>query len=143
MTEAHPDRLTTPLLILRITIGLFLLQWGIEKLVIPETTAVIFSHFYKIDGVGENAAMVMGILQSLLALAILFGFQKHISYLLGFLLHAGSTISTIGNLIDPYAPGNHLFMTAVPVLAGMWLLYRMRDADVKFSIDAMRQAPAD
>ena len=75
MTEAHPDRLTTPLLILRITIGLFLLQWGIEKLVIPETTAVIFSHFYKIDGVGENAAMVMGILQSLLALAILFGFQ--------------------------------------------------------------------
>ena len=40
------QRLQMPLLILRITIGLFMLQWGVEKFVLPDTAAGIFSHFY-------------------------------------------------------------------------------------------------
>ncbi len=128
------EKLTTPLFILRISIGIFLLQWGIEKFVIPDTTAAIFGHFYNIEGLSATVAMVLGILQCLVAAAVITGFQKRFSYLLAFLIHAVSTLSTWNNLLHPYDPGNHLFMTGVPVLAAMWLLYTMRDADTKWSV---------
>lgn len=130
------DKLAMPLFILRVTIGVFLLQWGIEKFVIPDTTAEIFGHFYNIDGLSPAVAMVLGALQCLVAAAVITGFQKRISYLLAFLIHAVSTISTWYNLLHPYEPNNHLFMTGVPVLAAMWLLYTMRGADTKWSLGA-------
>jgi uncharacterized membrane protein YphA (DoxX/SURF4 family) len=46
------DRLATALrralLALRVTLGLFLLQWGVEKFVVPENTVGIWDHFYGI-----------------------------------------------------------------------------------------------
>ena len=135
------ERLQTPLLILRITIGLFLLQWGVEKFITPGTTAMIFSHFYMIDGLPVNAATILGSLQCLVAVSVLTGFQKKISYLLAFLIHSVSTIATIGPMLSPYDPGNHLFFTGVPVLAAMGLLWYMRDSDTKFSIDEMMKKP--
>ena len=143
MSEANLEKLQTPLLILRVTIGVFLLQWGVEKLVMPEYTQMIFKTFYFVEGLGLPLAYGMGVLQTALAIAIIVGFKTNISYLIGFVIHGLSTLSTIGRLIDPYGPGNHLFMTAVPVLAGMWLLYVMRDADVKLSVDAMRKTASD
>ena len=78
---------------------------------------------------------ILGVLQSLLALAIITGFKKKYSYLIGLIIHGISTVSTWQQLITPYAPGHHLFMTGVPVLAGFWLLYRLRDWDVKLALD--------
>jgi len=126
-----------PLLILRITIGLFLLQWGVEKFVLPDTAAGIFAHFYGIEGLGHNMSYVAGALQSAVALAVISGFQKKFSYLLGFLIHSVSTVATLPNMIAPYDPGNHLFFTGVPVLAAMGLLWYLRDYDTKLSIDEM------
>lgn len=44
------DRLTRDLrralLALRITLGLFLLQWGLEKFLVPESTVGIWKSFY-------------------------------------------------------------------------------------------------
>ena len=34
------------LLVLRVTLGLFLLQWGLEKFIVPENTVGIWSYFY-------------------------------------------------------------------------------------------------
>ena len=132
MTE---DRFPLPLLILRITIGLFLLQCGVEKFVIPETTAMIFAGFYGVDGLSVTAAYALGAAQCLVALSVLAGFQKRISYALAFAIHAVSTVSTIPRMLAPYDPGNHLFFTGVPVLAGMFLLWYLRDHDTKFSLD--------
>ena len=103
---------------------------------------IAFHDLYAQD-LGLPLAYGMGVLQTALAIAIIVGFKTNISYLIGFVIHGLSTLSTIGRLIDPYGPGNHLFMTAVPVLAGMWLLYVMRDADVKLSVDAMRRTASD
>jgi len=139
MSKSLEDKLTTVLLILRITLGVFLLQWGIEKFVLPDVAQKIYGHFYFID-LDISFTPYIGVLQTALALAILTGFQKKYSYLIGFAIHAVSTVSTWKYLIAPYDQGNHLFMTAVPVLAGFWLLYTLRDADTKWSIDAMRNA---
>src|SRR6266542_2157542 len=46
----NDDRLTRALgralLALRITLGLFLLQWGVEKFLVPASSAGIWQHFY-------------------------------------------------------------------------------------------------
>lgn len=131
-------RAALPLLILRVTLGVFLLQWGGEKLLMPEVGQRIYGHFYSLD-VALNIFPVIGGLQMLLALAIITGFRQKYSYLMGFLIHGVSTVSTWAYLIDPYAANNHLFMTGVPVLAGFWLLWRLREWDVKWSFDGRKE----
>jgi putative oxidoreductase len=41
--------LSRALLVLRITLGLFLLQWGVEKFVVPQNTVAIWGYFYGLD----------------------------------------------------------------------------------------------
>lgn len=126
-----------PLFLLRLTGGLFLLQWGVEKLVVPEVTGKIFAHFYK-TSLPISMTPVLGILEVLVALAVITGFQKRVSYGLAFLIHFASVVATWKQLIDPYGllwgGNNHLFMTGVPVLAGFFVLYRLRDYDTLFSL---------
>ena len=47
--DALSKALFRALLALRITLGLFLLQWGIEKFVVPHSNVVIWSYFYGLD----------------------------------------------------------------------------------------------
>jgi uncharacterized membrane protein YphA (DoxX/SURF4 family) len=121
------------LAVLRVSLGVFLLLWGVEKFVIPEVTVQIWGGFY---GVGLAAALVplVGALESALALAITVGLWRRATYGLGLLLHAVSVVSTWRQLLDPWglrsggAP-NHLFLAGVPVLAAFLALYLLRDRD--------------
>ena len=152
-SSALPEASLKPaLLIVRITLGVFLLQWGIEKMFYPQYSMAINRVFY--FGIIPNTAtvwLVIGILQSLIALAIIAGFQQKWSYLAGFIIHGLSTLSSWSRLIDPYDawsiidparsmdpfnyPRNHLFMTAIPVLAAFWLIWRNRHLDTMASLD--------
>lgn len=131
-------RLAKSLLILRLALGLFLLQWGIEKFVLVERTTGIFEHFYKYVPPG-GLLPVLGVLECALAIGLLVGAYRKYTYGAAFLLHGLVTIATWQQLVDPYGliwgQVNHLFTAAVPVLAGFWLLYRMRDKDT-YSYDA-------
>lgn len=121
------------LAVLRVSLGVFLLLWGVEKFVIPEVTVQIWGGFY---GVGLAAALVplVGALESALALAITVGLWRRATYGLGLLLHAVSVAATWRQLLDPWglrsggAP-NHLFLAGVPVLAAFLALYLLRDRD--------------
>jgi len=121
------------LAVLRVSLGAFLLLWGVEKFVIPEVTVRIWGAFY---GVGLAAALVpvVGAVESALALAITVGLWRRVSYGLGLLLHAVSVASSWRQMIDPWglrsggAP-NHLFLAGVPVLAAFVALYLLRDRD--------------
>lgn len=136
------QRAALPLFILRVTLGVFLLQWGGEKLLMPEMGQKIFGHFYFLD-FPLNIFPYIGGLQMLLALAIITGFRKKYSYLAGFLVHSVSTISSWSHLMAPYESGNHLFMTGVPVLAAFWLLWRLGEWDVTWSFDSRQKAAAE
>lgn len=129
------NRLRLPLLFLRLTVGLFFLQWSVEKIVKPETTAKIFDHFYGLD-LSLSLAQALGVVEALVALAILAGFKRRFTYGAAFVMHLGSTLSSWQQLTDPYGSGNHLFAAAVPLLAAMWLLFRMADDDEMFAFDA-------
>lgn len=128
-------RLRYPLFFLRLAAGLFFLQWAVEKIIQPETTAAIFDHFYGLN-VSTLLAQALGGLEVLLALMILAGFKRRLVYGGAFILHLGSTLSTIPQLIAPYSAGNHLFATGVPLLAALWLLFRMASYDEVMSLDA-------
>lgn len=131
------DRLPLGLLVLRIALGAFFLQWTVEKFVKPKGVIGIFDHFYGIE-MAANMPMVIGALETVIVLAFIAGAYKRISYGLLFLFHGGSTLSTYNQLLHPYEPGNHLFTAGVPVLAAFWLLYYLRDKDIKWSWDAKK-----
>ena len=116
------------LFLLRVSLGLFLLIWGIEKLVMPEGTVGIFSRFYLMD-ISPEMAFGLGISQVLLSLAIVLGLYKTMTYGLGLILHAVSTISTYEQLLNPFERGNHLFLAAVPILIAFIVLFLMRRED--------------
>jgi len=122
------------LAVLRVSLGLFLLLWGLEKFVIPETTVKIWSHFYGL-AIGGAMPVALGVVESALAVAITMGLWRRSSYGAGLVVHALSVLSSWRPLLDPWglvsggAP-NHLFLAGVPVLAGFVAIYLLRDRDV-------------
>lgn len=140
-TETNVQRrLQVSLLALRVTISWFLLQWAVEKMVTPGVTSKIFAGFYKVP-LDVSVAPIIGVIQAVVILAFLVGFMRTWSYALVALMHGVSTLSTWRSLIMPFAEGsNHLFTTAVPVLAACVVLFYLRDQDMLFSVDAWRVA---
>ena len=128
------------LLILRLSLGVFLLLWGLEKIIIPDRTVGIYDKFYGIP-IDVTIAPILGALQIALSIALLIGFQRRWSYGLATLLHAYSVISSWRSLIDPwgliYGEVRHLFLAGVPVLAGFVVLYMLREMDL-WTVDARR-----
>jgi len=115
------------LAVLRLGLGGFLLLWGIDKLVSPESTVKIFQIFYSVP-IDVTAAYIIGAVEIVIALVIMAGMLKKYSYGLGLLLHGVSTLSTYKELAAPFGK-NHLFIAALPVLAGFVALYLLRHQD--------------
>lgn len=119
--------------VLRVSLGVFLLLWGLEKFVIPGATVGIWTKFYGV-GLATSLVPVVGAGESALALAITVGLWRRATYGLGLLLHAVSVFSSWRQLIDPWGlrsggSPNHLFLAGVPVLAAFLALYLMRARD--------------
>jgi uncharacterized membrane protein YphA (DoxX/SURF4 family) len=134
-------RFGVALAILRIALGLFLLVWGLEKFIAPQTSIAIYDYLY---GVSASSALTYGLgsLESLLALAIVVGAFRRWSYGIGLLAHAATVIATVRQIVDPWGlisgEPQHLFLAAVPILAAFAALYLLRDLDC-FSFDEWRR----
>jgi len=122
--------LALSLLIMRLTVAAFFAVWAIEKFVKPESTVAIFEAFYGISGLPAAASYAIGAVQAVLILAFLvWGKFRTVSVGLLLLMHAGSTLSTWQQLINPYEGPNHLFWAAVPTLGALIALFVLRDED--------------
>ncbi len=131
-------RLATALLILRLSLGVFLLLWALEKFILPQTTAEIWASFYKIP-ISSAIITILAILQTLLAIAFIIGWLRPITYGIALGINAVTFISTWQQLLDPWglATGesvNHLFLAGIPVLAGFVALYILHPWDI-WSLD--------
>ena len=138
VTSSTNGRLPACLLLLRITLGLFLLQWGIEKFVVPAGTISIGQGFYGIV-MPDWLPLVLGAAEVVLALFLLCGVFRRGTYGVALLVHTVSVAVTVPRMLNPYAPGNHLFFTAVPVLAAFIILYALRAED-RWSFDRLRSS---
>jgi uncharacterized membrane protein YphA (DoxX/SURF4 family) len=127
--EALSKALFRALLALRITLGLFLLQWGVEKFVVPQSNIFIWSHFYGID-VSRTLGYAFGAAEIAIALCIMLGLFRTVTYGAALILHAVTVLVTWRQLIDPWGdPINHLFTAGVPVLGGFLALFLLRHWD--------------
>lgn len=117
------------LLVLRFTLGVFLLQWGVEKFVVPGNTPAIWGYFYGLS-VPEAAAYALGVLEIALAGCFILGIYRTMAYAAGAAIHAVSVAVSWPILIDPWGgPSNHLFVAGLPVLGGFVALYMLRHYD--------------
>jgi uncharacterized membrane protein YphA (DoxX/SURF4 family) len=127
--EKLPRALTSALLVLRITLGLFLLQWGVEKFVVPENTVAIWGYFYGIS-VSQGVGYVFGIAEIAIAACLFLGLYRTVSYGAALALHTVTVLVSWRQLLDPWGdPANHLFIASLPVLGGLIALFLLRRWD--------------
>ncbi|MGE0446298.1 MAG: hypothetical protein AB7P99_13800 [Vicinamibacterales bacterium] len=130
--DDYRDRVATALLALRVGVFVVMFMWTLDKFVAPEHAARIFASFYGISGLQTIAAYAIGGAELLLILAFVAGLQKRVTYALVFLLHAGSTLSSYRQYLDPF--DNLLFFAAWPMLAACFALYLLRDLDTRWTL---------
>jgi uncharacterized membrane protein YphA (DoxX/SURF4 family) len=117
------------LLALRLTLGLFLLQWGVEKFVMPSNTAAIWGYFYGLD-VPAAAGYAFGAAEIAIAACLILGLYRTVTYGAAMVLHAVTVVVSWRQLIDPWGgDANHLFVASVPVLGAFVALFLLRAWD--------------
>lgn len=129
MNEDARRTLHRALLILRVTLGLFLLQWGLEKFVVPENTVAIWDHFYGV-AVSATLGYLFGAVEITIALCLFLGAFRTVSYGAALVLHAVSVLVSWRQLVDPWGDhSNHLFVASIPVLGAFAALFLLRHHD--------------
>ena len=142
MSPQIDRRIPAALLILRFFLGIFLLQWSIEKLILPDAAARIASSFYGVM-LPASASYLLGVAELILSLALLFGFYLTVSYGLSLLVHTVTVVVSWRQLFDPWGLakiGNHLWISTWPTWGGFAALFLMREWDA-WTVDGWR-APA-
>lgn len=127
--EALNRALPRALLVLRFTLGVFLLQWGVEKFVVPQNTVAIWGYFYGLN-VPQTLAYVFGAVEIAIAGCLFLGLFRTAAYGAALALHAVSVLVSWRLLLDPWSDAaNHLFIAGVPVLGALIALFLLRHWD--------------
>jgi anti-sigma factor RsiW len=117
--RARADRWA--LVILRGSLGAFLLLWGIGKLVVRAGTAAISPTLFS----------GLATLEVVLAAFILLGVWRRWSYGAALVVHVGTLLLLWGQLHDPWG----VALAGVPVCGALVALYLLRDRDL-WTLDA-------
>jgi putative oxidoreductase len=127
--DALTQALSRALLALRITLGLFLLQWGVEKFVVPQNTVAIWGYFYGLN-VSPTLGYVLGAVEIAIAGCLFLGLFRTAAYGAALALHGVSVLVSWRQLLDPWGDAaNHLFIAGVPVMGGLIALFLLRRWD--------------
>jgi putative oxidoreductase len=127
--KACTQALSRALLGLRITLGLFLLQWGVEKFVVPTNTVAIWGYFYGLN-VPQALGYVFGAVEIAIAGCLFLGVLRTAAYGAALVLHTVSVLVSWRQLLNPWGDAvNHLFIASVPVLGGLIALFLLRHWD--------------
>jgi putative oxidoreductase len=127
--EALTQAVSRALLALRITLGLFLLQWGVEKFVVPQNTVAIWGYFYGLN-VPQALAYLFGAVEIAIAACLFLGLFRTAAYGAALALHAVTVLVSWRELLDPWGTDvNHLFIASVPVLGALIALFLLRHWD--------------
>jgi putative oxidoreductase len=131
------------MLLLRVSLGLLMLIWGLDKLVNVEHGMLVSEHFY--GGLFSIASLLraFGIAQIALGLAIVLGWLRQWVYPVLIAITAVTLIGVWKSIVDPwgwYLEGaDVLFFPSLIIFAAALVLYAFRDLDV-LSLDARASA---
>jgi putative oxidoreductase len=141
MSPELDKRVPLALLILRVFLAIFLLQWSIEKLIMPNAAASIARNFYGVT-LPVSGSYALGVAELILSLALLFGVYRAISYGLSLLVHTVTVLVSWRQLFDPWGlakVGSHLWISTWPTWGGFAALFLMREWDA-WTVDGWRQS---
>lgn len=141
MSPADERNAALGLLVLRFFLGIFLLQWSIEKLLLPAATARIAQGFYGIT-LPIGTPYVLGVAELVLSLALLLGAYRTLSYGLSLLVHTVTVVVSWRQLFDPFGLakiGGHLWIATWPTWGGFIALFLMRSLDA-YTFDGWRRS---
>ncbi|MFI2811207.1 MULTISPECIES: DoxX family membrane protein [Microbulbifer] len=121
------------LLLLRISLGLLLVIWGVDKLVNVEHAIAVSDRFY----LGVVSAPLLwkmfGVLQLLLGAAVITGLWQRYTYPAQAIVNGITLLGVWRSVVDPwgwYLEGtNVLFYPSLIVFAGCLVLWAFRDED--------------
>ncbi|MFW6079911.1 MAG: DoxX family protein [Gemmatimonadota bacterium] len=140
------SRWTMP--ILRISMGVFLVTWGVDKLIATEGAEGIFSNFYGVDA-GALLVQVAGVLEIGLGVALAVGLFRVGMAWIALIVNAVSTFASWRQILDPWGVlgigpgGSHLFLASIVIMAANVVLV-LNAADETATLDArLRRGSAD
>lgn len=131
------SRWTMP--ILRIGMGIFLVDWGLDKWFATEGSVGIFSNFYGVD-VGAVLVRTFGAAEVLLGLALAVGLFRVATAWIQLIVNGISTLASWRQILDPWGVlgltdgGTHLFLASIVITAASIVLV-LNARDDRFTLD--------
>ena len=121
------------LLLLRISLGLLMVIWGVDKLVNVRHGLAVSEHFYL--GAFNNAALLraFGAAQIALGALVLLGVARRLTYPLLLAVTGATLLGVWKSVVDPWGwwleGANVLFYPSLIIFAGSLVLWAFRDED--------------
>jgi uncharacterized membrane protein YphA (DoxX/SURF4 family) len=140
MSSNTDSRISAALLILRFFLGIFLLQWSIEKLILPDAALRIAHGFYGLT-LATGVVYLLGTAEVILSVALLLGMFRTFSYGLSLLVHTVTVVVSWRQLSDPFGlakVGGHLWISTWPTWGAFAALFIMRRMDA-WTVDGWRE----
>lgn len=143
--EGGAARSRTPVLsrwtmpILRIGMGVFLIDWGLDKWFATEGSVGIFSHFYGVD-VGAVLVRTFGAAEVLLGLLLAVGLFRIATAWIQLVVNGVSTLASWKQILDPWGVlgltdgGAHLFLASIVITAASIVLV-LNARDDRWTLD--------
>lgn len=130
MTESRDWNLEIALAAKRLATAVFLAIWVADKFVNPSHGQAVLAGFYGFKASSGQMITALGVAQGVLVVAFAIGLLKFWTYGAVLVMHAITTIVSVGKILPPFATGtNILFWAGIPVLAAMLALFLLRDRD--------------
>jgi putative oxidoreductase len=129
------DKLKQPLLFLRVSLFFVLLLGTLIKLVKPAGLVYVVSYSSLIPGLSGSVLMILGFVELLILFGFLLGFHKKITYGLVLVMNILSVLSVLHIFLSILNPAFFVLFFLMPVLAGSYLLFVLRDYDVLYTMD--------
>lgn len=132
--QVRPNQLAFCLLVLRLGVAVVMAFWTADKFLNPDHAGAVFSNFYGLEGLGNQAFLLIGGAQALIVLAFTIGLFRTFSYAAVLLMHTISTLSSWRQYAEPF--DNLLFLAAWPMLAACITLFVLRRHD-EYAVDGL------
>jgi len=121
------------LLLLRLSVGLVMAMWTLDKILNPDHAGAVFSNFYGFDALGPEIMLAIGLAQGVIVIAFVAGARRTLSYGAVLAMHAISTLASWRQYLEAF--DNLLFFAAWPMLAACVALFLLRRHDALLSVD--------
>lgn len=121
------------LLLLRISLGLLLVIWGVDKLVNVSHAVAVSERFYLGLITAPTLWKIFGALQTALGVAVILGLWRRFTYPLQTLINGATLLGVWQSVLDPWGwvleGSNVLFYPSLIIFAGCLVLWAFRSDD--------------